>query len=308
MATAAFRSSIAFADRAAMTSRVFAEATASLSRNRWLALGVAATVVLVVVVLLGFAGVIGGRSNPKRDAVAAYIEQVNATQRGIAKERQRVNNVYIEARTKPAGLAGQVGALEQSARTLRLFDRRLRALDPPPEAAELDRRLLALSGAEATFAVEIARLGRYLPALAAERRAVGVAGARLQRDLSSSSAAVGAQAATFDRFAVAVAAAAKPLQEAVVPVSLAPVKVEELSRTAHLSATAHELAVALRSGHSADAQALVQEFGVVAAGNGNAVERKAVIAFDAQARRIDTLRLKVAEEHSRLDRSLESGS
>jgi hypothetical protein len=272
-----------------------------------LALGVAATVVLVVLVLLGITGVIGGRSNPKRDAVAAYIEQVNATQRGIAKERQRVNNVYIEARTKPGGLAGQVATLDQSARTLRLFDRRLRALDPPPEAAELDRRLIALSSAEATFAGEIARLGRYLPALAAERRAVGVAGARLQRDLSSSNA-VGPQSAAFDRFAVAVGAASKPLQKAPVPVSLVPVKVEELSRTSHLSTTAHDLAVALRNGQNADARELVQEFGTTAAGTGNAVEREAVIAFDAEARRIGSLRVKVAEEHSRLDRSLQRGS
>ena len=289
-----------------MTSRV-AEATASLSRNRWLALGVAATALLVVLVLLGLTGVIGGRSTPKRDAVGSYIEQVNATQRGLAKERQIVSNIYAEARAKPSGLAGQVDALDESARTLRLFDRRLRALDPPPEAAELDRRLTALSAAEATFAVEIVRLARYLPALAAERRAVGVAGARLQRDLSSSTA-TGAQATAFDRFAVAIGTAAKPLQQAPVPVSLAPIKVAELSRTTHLSATAHDLAAVLRNGQNADARTLVEEFGRTAAGTGNAVERKAVIAFDAQARRIDTLRLKVAEEHSRLDRSLESGS
>jgi hypothetical protein len=289
-----------------VTSRV-AEATASLSRNRWLALGVTATVVLVALVLLGLTGVIGGRDTPRRDAVGAYIEQVNATQRGIAKERQLVNNIYAEARAKPSGLAGQVGALDDSARTLRIFDRRLRALDPPPEAAELDRRLTTLSAAEATFAVEIARLARYLPALAAERRAVGLAGASLQRDLSSSTA-TGAQATAFDRFAVAIGAAAKLLQNAPVPVSLAPIKAAELSRTTHLSATAHDLAAALRQGRNADARTLVQEFGKTAAGTGNAVERKAVIAFDAQARRIDTLRLKVAEEHSRLDRSLESGS
>ena len=272
-----------------------------------MALGLAATALLVVIVLLGLTGVIGGRSTPRRDAVASYIEQVNATERGMAQERQTVSNIYAEARAKPSGLPGQVGALDHSARTLRVFDRRLRALDPPPEAAELDRRLTALSAAEATFAGEIVRLARYLPALTAERRAVGVAGARLQRDLSSSTAA-GAQATAFDRFAGAVGAAGTPLREAPVPVALAPVKAEELSRTSRLSTTAHDLAIALRSGRNADARELVRQFGTAAAGTGNVVERKAVIAFDAQARRIDTLRLKVAEEHSRIDRSLESGS
>ena len=291
-----------------MTPRAFAAQTASsLARNRWLALGVAATIVLVALVVLGFTGGIGGHSNPRRDAVAAYIEQVNATQRGIAKERQTVSNVYTEARTNPAGLSGQIVALDRSARTLREFDRRLRALDPPTEAAELDRRLTILSAAEATFAFEIARLGRYFPVLAAERRAVGVAGTKLQGDLAASTATT-ARAVAFERFAVAVAIAVKPLQKAPVPVALRPVKVDELARASHLSATSHDLALALRNGQNADARNLVQEFGVTAAGTGNAVERKAVIAFDAQARRIDTLRLKVAEEHSRLDRSLQRGS
>ena len=50
-------------------------------------LGAAAMAVLVALVLLGLTGVIGGRDTPRRDAVADYIEQVNAT---AVRERQKV--------------------------------------------------------------------------------------------------------------------------------------------------------------------------------------------------------------------------
>lgn len=217
-----------------------------------------------------------------------------------------VSNVYIEARSKPGGLAGQVVALDRSVRTLRIFDRRLRALEPPLEAAELDRRLIALSSAEATFAGEIARLARYLPALTAERFAVGEAGARLQRELAAAPK-VGpqeAQAAAFDRFAISMAAAGKTLQTAPVPAALHPVLTEEIARTGELSVSARTLATALREGRSASAGTLVDRFSRAAAGRGNAVERKSVIAFDAQARRINALRLSVANEFVRLERTL----
>ena len=286
-----------------MTRRALA--TALNAHNRWLVLGLAATAVLVALiglVVLSFTGVIGGGST-RRDAVAAYIEEVNATQRGVAIERQRVNTVYARARTDPTALVGRVADLDRSAAALFDFDRRLRALEPPAEALVLHRRLVSLSAAEAVFATEVARLGRYLPALATERRAVGVAGVKLQRDLAATTNAR-AQARAFDDFAAAIGASAKPLQRATAPSSLLPVRAEELARTNELSDTARRLASALREGHNADATALVHQFGTVAAGNGNAVERKAVIAFDQQARRINSLRLAVARERTRLDRDV----
>ena len=255
-----------------------------------------------MLVVLSLTGVIGG-GDTRRDAVATYIEQVNTTQRGLAIERDRVGKVYARARTNPRGLAGAVADLDRSAATLRRFDARLRALEPPADAVVLHRRLVALSTAEAVFAAEIARLGRYLPALTAERQAVGLAGTKLQRELAAKPNAE-AQATAFDRFAAAVAAAAKPLQRAPVPAALEPIRAEEVARTTDLSVSARRLAKALRQGRSADARTLVQRFGEAAAGSGNAVERKAVIAFDAQARRIDALRLGVARERARLDRVL----
>ena len=285
----------------------FAASGAALSRNRWLVLGLVATLVLIVLVVLSFTGLIH-RGDTQRDAVAAYIEDVNATQRGVAIERQRVNRVYARARTDPKGLAGNLADLDRSARALRQFDRRLRALQPPSEAAVLHRRLVTLAAAEALFASEIARLGRYLPALTAERRAVGLAGAGLQRDLAAvpqGGALPEAQAAAFDRFAVAVAAATKQLQRTAVPTALQPVRAQEIGRTTELSASARTLAEALREGRNTDAQTLVDRFSRAAAGSGNAVERKSVIAFDAQARRINALRLGVAKERARLDRELD---
>jgi hypothetical protein len=285
----------------------FSASAAVVSRNRWLVLGLTATVVLVCVVALSLTGVIGGGGNAKRNAVAAYIDEVNATQRGLAIERQQVGQVYARVRRDPKGLAGNTADLDRSVRSLRRFDARLRALDPPADAVALHRRLIALSAAETAFAAEIARLGRYLPALTAERRAVAVAGAILQRELAVKTTPkqqVAAEAAAFERFASSVDTAAKPLQEAPVPTALRPARAEELARSAELATAARALATALREGKQADAQALVQRFGEAAAGSGNAVERKAVIAFDAQARRLTTLRAEVADERAKIDREL----
>ena len=107
----------------------------------------------------------------------------------------------------------------------------------------------ALAGGS-IVAAEIARLGRY-PRITTERRALGVAGARLRRDLAAVPRTTGApeaQAAAFDRFAVAVAAASTPLQGAPVPSALRPAREQETARTAELAASARGLARALRKG------------------------------------------------------------
>jgi hypothetical protein len=300
MATAASPPSIASAEGGWMKARVRA-LPATLSRNHWLALGLVATVLLAVLAALSLAGIF--EHSTRRDAVAAYIDDVNAVQRTSAAERQTVDNTYQKIRADPKLFVTSASDLSRSARSLHVFDTHLRALTPPPEAAKLHRKLIALSAAEATFAVEIARLGRYLPALSEERRGVGVAGSNLQRALAGS-AQKGKQAQAFDDFAGAVSKAAKPLRDAPVPASLAPVKSEELRRISDLSTTSIRLATALRQGKPADVQQLVRDFGRVAAGNGNAVERRAVIAFDRQARRIASLRVEIAQERTKLDRSV----
>jgi hypothetical protein len=275
--------------------------SATLSRNRWLALGLFATLLLALVAALSLAGVFD--HSTRRDAVAAYIDDVNEVQRTSAVERQTVDTIYRRIRANPKLFATSAPDLARSARSLHVFDAHLRALTPPPEAVKLHRKLIALSAAEATFAGEIVRLGRYLPAVSEERRGVGVAGSKLQREVRGS-VPKDKQAAAFDAFAAAVSLAAKPLRTAPVPAALAAVKSAELKRISKLSTTADELAAALRRGQAADVRRLVQTFGLVAAGNGNATERRAVVEFDRQARRIASLRVQVAQEWAKLDRTV----
>lgn len=271
--------------------------------NRWLILGIVATIALAALVTVSLTGVLH-RGSTKRDAVGVYILEVNAAQRSVAAQRQQVGNTYAKVRTDPRGLAGSLPALERSVVTLRRFDAKLRALRPPPEAAALHRRLIALSAAEAGFARQIVLLARYLPALTAERRSVGKAGSTLRLDLSSSKGTT-AQAAAFDRFAERLTAARHPLIRVQAPAAIAPARDQELAQTAALATTASGLADAIRSRRNADARQLLYKLSLVAVGNGNAVERASVIAFDAQARRINALRVAVAAERSRLDKELQ---
>jgi hypothetical protein len=277
-------------------------ASAAEPRNRWLILGIAATAALALLVALSLTGVLD-RGSSRRDAVARYIQEVNAVQRSEASARQRVTNTYSKARSDPRGLAGSVPQLRRSVASLRAFDRELRALRPPADAAALHRRLIAMSAAEWRFAQQIALLGAYLPVVAKERQGVAQAGATLKLNLRSTKGTA-AQAAAFDRFARRVTAAIGPLRTATPPSTLEPVRDQELAQMGALAATARKLSAAVRAKDAADAQLLLQQLAVVAAGKGNAVERSAIIAFDDQAREVNRLRLAVAKERARLDGTL----
>jgi hypothetical protein len=272
-----------------------------LSRNRWFGLGLAATLVLAILAGLSLAGVFD--RSTKRDAVAAYIDEVNAVQRSVAIQLQDVNQVYNGVRADPGKLATSGADLDRSTSALRHFDARLRALAPPAAAGELHRRLVLLTRAEADFAADVSLLARYLPVLVVERRAAARAGLELRRRIRAASDPA-AQAAAFDDYATSVASAVEPLDGTTAPSALEPARKAEIARATELAAAGRELATNLGAGRSTDARAAVQRFELAAAGKGNEVERAAVIAFDAQARRIDGLRVRVAEERARLDRTV----
>ena len=236
--------------------------------------------------------------------MAAYIEEVNATQRAFAIERQRASRVYERARTNPRGLAVNLADLDRSAKELRRFDVRMRALEPPPDARSLDRKLVALTAAEAGFAADVARLGRFLRLLSIERSRVALASRALRSELAAARN-TGEQAAAFDRFWTDLATVGRPLARGPVPTSLKPIKAQELGRLAALTASARSLAASLRAGSAAKTAAQARVFAIAAGGGGNAVERRAIIAFDGEARRINVLRRAVANEHARLERVLQ---
>lgn len=272
-------------------------------RNRWLVLGSLLTAALVLIVLVSLSGWLDRESNTRRDAVAAYIDQVNATQREFGVERQTVSMVYERARKNPRGLSGDVAALDRAAATLQRFHAQIRALDPPPDATSLDRKLVRLTAAEAAFAGDIARLGRFLTLLSDERVAVARASQSLRDDIAAATN-VAAQAALFERFSSALASLEGPFRRGPVPAPLKPVKDEELARVTALGESARAIARSLRAGSATDTAAAARKFSVAAAGSGNAVERAAIVAFDGEARHINELRTDVASEQTRLERTL----
>jgi hypothetical protein len=272
-------------------------------RNRWLVLGGVATLALVLLMVLSLTGRFSSAAETRRGTVAAYIDEVNATQREFGVERQTVSNIYGRARTNPRGLAGNVAALDRAALTLRRFDRRIRAIDAPPDARRLHRKLIALTAAEAAFAADIARLSRFLTVLSIERRDLSKASQSLRTDLAGA-ANVGAQASSFERFSIALAALVAQVRQGPVPAPLLPMKNQELARITALADSAHAIAVSLRAGSAKNTAAFARKFSVAAAGGGNAVERASITTFDSQARTIDELRTGVATEQTRLERTL----
>src|SRR3954466_7039052 len=104
-------------------------------------LAAAVTVVLLV------AGCGGSDHSAEKD-VSAYIENVNSVQHGLSLPLGQVALGYRQL-AKGSNLPAMQPKLAKSARTIRKLERRVDALDPPPEAIRLDATIRRLVHGEA---------------------------------------------------------------------------------------------------------------------------------------------------------------
>jgi hypothetical protein len=163
--------------------------------------------------------------------------------------------------------------------------------------------LVRLTALQTSFAADVARLGRYLPALTSEQQQVNDVASRLQATLARNGSP-DMKAAAVASFAAVAERSAGALESATAPGALRPIRQQEVDRSRNLAAIARQLWSALVEHRRADAEKLVQRLGIVAAGPGSSAEKDAVVACDLELKGINEQSIAVVQERSRLDSEL----
>ena len=261
-----------------------------------LALGAGAAVVLLS----------GGDdgTQARRDAVAAYIVDINQTQQALIIELTSVSRAYRDLQLKERPVSGQLEKIEAAERTLRNLRTRLATLSTPGEARKLRAALLRLVDLQVELAHEVSGMVRYLPVQAAENRKFVGATIKLRDGLEG--AKTGAeQQETFRIYRRAVLASAGRLERAAAPAVLEPSRTGEISRLERLAGLALQLGRALEGQQAEDVNRLFPRFVQTSASTGTTpAERKAVIAFNGKLRGITAQRSAVNAERAKLELEL----
>ena len=300
--------------------------------RRTVALGVAAAGAVTAAVLVT---AIGHRSagSPQRQAVAAYIEQVNAVQNRMHAPLTRVMLAYSSfgrghsTHSSPTQLA-------TAAATLSRLQRRLTSVACPPEATKLRNRLLVLVHREAEITREVRLLARFSPryvstlhgmqsasltlesslkridvptahTLRGTRKAV----ARARREFAAKAQqAADAQAAAIDTYDRAVAGVLTRLVRLRPPPALTPEYRAQLATLRTVTVAGASLANRLRSAHRSDVAQLSRRFSLASRAAGTlAVQRAqiaAIRAYNKRVRQVGTASAAVQAELARLRREL----
>lgn len=243
-------------------------------------------------------------SDERREAVAAYIVQVNTTQQAVVIELEQVNTAYRQLQLRARPVPGQLERVEAAERSLAALRARLARLPVPREAAKLHAELLRLVELQVALAREVVGMVRYLPLQAEEGRKVVAATERLREALGGA-AVSDAQRGAFERYRRSIQAVTRRLEAASAPAVLEPARTGEIERLERLDSLAAQLGRALEEQQVGEIDRLFAEFVQASADTGTTqAERQAVIAYNRRLTRIAAQRAAVDTERSRLDMQL----
>ena len=246
----------------------------------------------------------GDETAQRREAVSAYIVEVNQTQQTLIIELERVSQAYRQLQLKPDAVPGQLQKVERAEGTLRKLRARLAALTAPPEARKLRARLLRLVDLQASLAHEVAGMVRYLPTQAGETRRVTAATRRL-RDGLAEAKTVDAQREVFLAYEDAIGPSVRRLRSVDAPAVFEPSRTGEIARLSRLLSLSKQVRSALEAQEADEIDRLFARFVQTSASVGTTKpERRAVIAFNKRLAGIAEQRAAVAAERSRLDLDL----
>src|SRR3954453_22698698 len=157
----------------------------------------------------------GGSGHSAEKDVTKYIEDVNSIQHGLSLPLGQVALGYRQL-AKGSNLPAMQRKLGKSALRIRKLERRVDALDPPPEAIRLDAVIRRLVHGEAQLAEELALLAAYVRDAAPVLARATAAGKSLHDALSAprsraaQATALAADAAPLDNAAKHVAKLERP--------------------------------------------------------------------------------------------------
>jgi hypothetical protein len=240
----------------------------------------------------------------RRDAVEAYISEINKTEQELIGELDQVNRAYgglrLSVRRDPQTLA----RLEGAERTLRTLHARLVRLPAPADARRLRAELLRLVRLQIDLAAEVAGMAQYIPVQAAHNRAVAAATEAMRTRLGAAESTP-EQRGALAGYEQALRRAVAGLEAAEAPRVLEPARTRELARLRELGDLSHRLTAALAAQRAADVDRLLRRFLVVNASTGTTrAERDAVVAYNRRVAEISKQQKAVSLERVRLDLAL----
>jgi DNA-binding XRE family transcriptional regulator len=276
----------------------------SLWSSWWFRIGLVAAVLLALLLGLWLGGVFEDGGQKRRDAVAAYIEDVNAVQKEMAQPIDAVRQTYIRVRSGKVDLAAAAPRLRVAADTLANLRDRVTALEPPADAAVLHKRIVTVDVAQAAFAEDVAALADYLPKLTAEEKKLGAAGTALSKTLKGARDQK-LQSTAFSTFSTSVSAISAAIAGLEAPRALEGSRASEENRLRRLGTVSAALGKAITAQDAPRVSALLRTFAALAQSGSGGIERASIIAFNKQASRITDLQVAAEGERSRLDRELD---
>ena len=286
---------------------------------------------LVIVLLAAGCGGDGAKKAQRRQAVTHYIDSVNIVERQLRTPLLQVERTYRSFSGRGVKKGATAGFVEAES-TLRKLRTELAALDAPPDARPLRRRLLQLLDAERALAHELTLLAAFLPRFSDALRPLAPADKQLKTALAAVTvpkpksvpasklaaaraaykravaAASAAQAAALETYVAKVAAVRDRLRPLHAPPAVVPAYRTQLQTLARVITTGRAVIAALRAGKYTQVAALDQAFQQAAATSTSLSAQReqiaAVKAYDARVRAVNNLALAVDRERSRLQKTL----
>jgi hypothetical protein len=237
--------------------------------------------------------------------VDSYLSDANAIQREAAPAFRRANAAYAGFSTGKLRPSRAPGSLRRAERAIRRTRARLARLDPPPEAAELHRRLLRVYDLNARLAGETTQLARYLPAATTALRPLEGANRLLQRELRSSRGTA-EQGGALGRYADELGKVLVRLERLRPPPVLAGGDRARRRRLGSTRSLAARLRDAIEQRDSKRVASLLLRFRRVTAGQGGqqTFAADSLRAYTRRYRQVIRAGGAVQEERRRLERSL----
>jgi hypothetical protein len=261
--------------------------------------------VAVAVCVLASAVGLSACGESTADRIGRYIKDANREQRNSAPAFKRANQAYArfsQRKVQPEAAAREAATAERAIRATRA---RLAALKPPPEAAELHRRLLGVFDGNAAIAHETVLLTRYLPA--AEKAVKPLAGisSRLRRRLADAPTPA-RQSRALLLYAVSLDRLLAALRKLKPPPILAPTDHAQIVRLTAARSLARRLHIALVAENAKRVAKLLLRFRTLNSrrGQDRLLANRAIRAYNRRYKKIITDEQDMQRERYRLERSL----
>jgi hypothetical protein len=259
--------------------------------------GAAAAVLAAAGLALGGCG---GGGNDKRAQVNTFLHDANAVQQDSAPAFNRANTAYLsfsKGKLPPVQARSRLAAAEQSMRATR---DKLAALEAPPAARELQRRLVALFDADAAFAHESTLLAAFAPDAAKAQKDLPAIGKALSSGLKNAKTPV-AQEAVLRRYARGVRHVIGALEPLHPPPLLLQRHHAQIVHLRNVRGLALQLAAALQLQNSQLVAKLLLRFKALNSGAGtSALSPRALRSYNRRYLALRALAQDVEREQRRL--------